>query len=174
MSDQQLDPEAAPSIFALFLAVAAHLNHELSIIPVLYGSLGLRRAIDTRQVVGDIDLLVPATFLGDRWHELVAAMKQLDFVLVDVREHEFQRGATVVVFADEESLLSFAGVNPTALAVSTTHATHFRELTPRDYLAVYRASQQDGYRQAKRGKRDAEKILLIEQFLEHGSTKRQP
>lgn len=159
------------SSFELFLTVAAQLNRELAVTPVLYGSLGLSRIINAPQLVGDIDILVPAVFIGDRWAELIAVMSHLRFVLADANEHAFTRGEDDVAFADQESLLPFAGINPSMLKTATVHSVQFKELTPSDYLAVYRVSQHDGYRQEKRGKRDAEKIVLIEQFLGKHETK---
>lgn len=151
--------------FKLFLTVAAQLNRQLGIVPVLYGSLGLSRVINAAQPAGDIDILIPAVFLDDRWQELTTVMESLKFVLVDVREHEWTRNGASVAFADEESLVSFAGIDPSTFSISTLYGTQFKELTPTDYLAVYRTSQHDGYRQEKRGKRDAEKVTQIEQFL---------
>lgn len=162
------------ALFESFLSVTAHLNRELSIIPVLYGSLGLGRAIKMMQDVGDVDLLIPAGFLTDRWNELMVTMQRLQFVVVDVHEHAFQHGTDIVAFADEESLFPFAGINPSMLPVSTVDDIRFKELTPTDYLAVYQASQRDGYRQAKRGKRDAEKIILVKQFLQLGDEQTHP
>ncbi|HEY0602440.1 MAG TPA: hypothetical protein VGD58_05990 [Herpetosiphonaceae bacterium] len=151
--------------FDLFLAVATQLNRELLIVPVLYGSLGLARVLHASQSVGDVDILVPAAFLAQRWPELLALMERLHFALVDAREHEFRRGDESVAFADQESLVPFANVDPGTLATATVQGVHFKELSPQDYLAVYRVSQHDGYRRDKRGKRDAEKIAQIETFL---------
>jgi hypothetical protein len=151
--------------FEVFLTVAAQLNRELAVVPVLYGSLGLSRAINSSQPIGDVDILVPAVFLAHRWHAVMAVMERLQFDLIDAREHEFRRSGDTVAFADQESLLPFAGINPSTLRTSTVQGVQFKELTPVDYLAVYRASQRDGYRQKQRGKRDAEKIKQIEQFL---------
>lgn len=151
--------------FHLFLAVTARLNHRLEVVPVLYGSLGLARTLNTPQPVGDVDLLIPALFLADRWPGLLTVMERLQFHLVNAREHEFRRGVESVAFADEESLHPFAGIDLSTLRIVTMEGVQFKELTLTDYLAVYRASERDGYRQVKRGKRDAEKIAQIEAAL---------
>ncbi len=149
----------------LFLTVAAQLNQQLGVVPVLYGSLGLNRVIGAAQSVGDVDILVPAVCLAERWPELVVVMEGLRFALIDVREREWRRGAGSVAFADEESLLPFAGIDPSTLRISTVDGVRFKELSPAGYLAVYRVSQHDGYRREKRGKWDAEKIAQIEHYL---------
>lgn len=151
--------------FDCFLQVAGHLNRTLHIIPVLYGSLGLSRAIDCAMRIDDIDVLGPFSFIDTKWPELIDAMQALGFALYDAREHAFASGETHIAFAEEEDLLPFAQVDPAALLISKVNGVSFKELTPQQFLAVYRASLLDSYRPVK-GKRDSEKISLIEQFLE--------
>jgi phosphoribosylanthranilate isomerase len=145
--------------------IAAELNRRFAVAPVLYGSLGLSRVLGVSQPVGDIDLLVPAELLGLRWPELQAALERLGFALADLREHEFRRAADQVAFAAEETLGPFAGVDPATLRLTTERGVQFRELSAYDFLAVYGASQHDGYRRDTRGKRDADKLAQIECFL---------
>ena len=156
---------ADAQIFGTFLAVAAELNRRFAVAPVLYGSLGLGRAVPLTEPAGDVDVLVPTALLGEHWPALVAALAELGFALADLREHEFRRGSVTVAFAAEESLMPFAAVDPQQLRQTTVDGVSFRELSPQDYLAVYGASQHDGYRRDTRGKRDADKIAQIRRWL---------
>jgi hypothetical protein len=141
MNGQPSPPTAPPPAFAVFLL--------------------LQRS----QAVGDVDVLIPTVWLTDGWPAVQTLMAALQFVLVDAREHAFRRGADEVAFADEGSLGPFAGIDPARLHTASVAGVCFKELTLQDYLAVYRAAHQDGYRRDQRGKRDAAKIAQIEAWL---------
>jgi len=78
--------------FDIFLEVASRLNESLSIKPILYGSLGLRRVLKTNIKINDIDILVPRKFVGSEWRNLKKVMEGMGFKLKNLKEHEFIRG----------------------------------------------------------------------------------
>ena len=92
-------------------------------------------------------------------------MKELDFTIINEREHEFQRNKIKVAFAQEEDLSKFSQINLDNLKISTINQIKFRELSPEQYLKVYQRMLRDNYRQDKRGNADKEKIALIKKYL---------
>ncbi|MBQ5887293.1 MAG: hypothetical protein IIW82_06560, partial [Clostridia bacterium] len=53
----------------LFLQNARLLSDTLGIVPLLYGSLGLEYLSGDDLAADDIDILIPKTFITDRWPE---------------------------------------------------------------------------------------------------------
>lgn len=153
----------------IFLEIARSLN-KAKIIPVLYGSLGLYRAINKfERKTNDIDILVPDEFIEERWSDLRYIMEQLGFMLQDEREHEFKREKKLVAFGKVSDLVKLAEINPQEIEVVQQDGVQFRELSPEQYLRCYKFMLRDNYRQEKRGNADQEKITLIEIFLKEGN-----
>lgn len=153
-------------IYPVFLEIGRMLNESLAVVPVLYGSLGLDRLLCAPITVGDIDLLVPRSILAERWALLVNELRRREFTLLDMDEHEFARdGGVHVMFAAEEDLLCFAGIDAHVLPELEDAGVRFRSLDLWQFRAVYTASSQDGYRRGKRGDADLTKVALIDSEL---------
>jgi len=149
----------------IFQEVARALNRA-NIIPILFGSLGLYKAINKlERRINDIDILVPDEFVKEKWNELNGTMKQLDFILKDEGEHEFERDGELVAFGKTNDLINLARVYPKDLEVIEENDAKFKKLSPEQYLMCYKYMLRDDYRQEKRGNADKEKIKLIEDYL---------
>jgi hypothetical protein len=148
----------------VLLEIAEKLNHDIGSVPVLYGSLGLSRAIETDLKTDDIDLLIEDSIFSERLSLVHSSMRELGFILTDLEENEFRRGPIKVGIASDGDMLSFSGVNPSSLAVEGLEAK-FRVLSPEQYLATYKASSLDGYRKNTHQKDDGSKIRLLESML---------
>lgn len=150
--------------FEIFAEVTKVLNKRFSVVPVLYGSLGLSRLLEETITINDIDILVPDEFISDKWQELQKAVEKLGFEFVDAKEHEFIRNGQKIAFAEQSDL---GDVNLTVADLNKTkeNGIVFYELNLEQYLAVYRYCLHDGYRQTKHS--DKEKIVLIEQKLKN-------
>jgi len=147
----------------IFWEVARALNR-VNITPILFGSLGLYRAINKlERKVNDIDILVPDELIEKS--KLYEIMEQLGFVLKDEHEHEFERDGEIVAFGKANDLSNLAKVNPKDLEVIEENGVKFRKLSPEQYLMCYKYMLRDGYRQEKRGNADKEKIEFIEDYL---------
>jgi len=149
----------------IFLSVAEVLNKNHDIIPILYGSLGLNLRLNDSCAISDVDILVPLAFLEKKWDALLNSMDDLDFVLSDIKEREFRRGADIIAFADEEDLASFAGVDPTSFELRRNKQIEYRLPGINDFLKIYKSSSLDGYRKKNRGKIDQEKIDRIMEYM---------
>lgn len=154
------------ALYKEFLAVAKHLNSNLEITPVLYGSLGLQVVSGLELHPQDIDVLVPSEYVQGKWELLKTNIELLGYILVDQYEHEFEKGGVKLAFAFEEDLLPFAGVDYRALEVTEREGVRYKRLTISDYLKVYRKSLNDGYRRTKNNSKDQRKIDLLEKLLE--------
>ncbi len=153
----------------IFLEVVRVFNRN-KIIPVLYGSLGLYRAIDElERKVNDIDILLPDEFLTEKWNQLLNIMNDLNFVLKDKYEHEFIRDREIVAFGKVRDLVKLGKIDFEELKISEKDNAKFRELSPEQYLNCYKFMLRDTYRQEKRGNADKEKIALIEKYLKDNS-----
>ncbi|WP_428242724.1 hypothetical protein [Gynuella sp.] len=131
--------------FEVLLEIAEKLNQDIGSVPVLYGSLGLSRAIEVDLQTDDIDILIEDCIFSERLSYIHGLMEELGFTLTDPEENEFRRGTTKVGIASDGDMLSFSGVDPLSLAVESS-AAKFRVLSPEQYLATYKASSLDGYR----------------------------
>lgn len=152
-------------LFEEFLKIARHLNKELEIIPVLYGSLGLQQVSGIDFSPQDIDVLVPLKFINEEWTDLKQTIEYLGYEFVDLHEHQFRKNNIKLAFAPLESLAEFAGVNHSALNIVQVNAVKYKSLTLDDYLKVYSKSFSDGYRSTKNNNKDLIKIEAIKNIL---------
>lgn len=148
-----------------FLHIAQLLNKNLNIIPLLFGSLGLEQRLHTNLNADDIDILIPETFLNEKWNSIVTIMNDNGYVLYDLHEHAFEKSGLSVAFASIESLTPFAGVDLSRIPVIKESGIRYYLLNLQDYLKVYIASSKDGYRKNTKNKKDAEKIELINEAI---------
>ena len=148
-----------------FLYVAESLNKKLSIVPLLFGSLGLEQRLHTSLNADDIDILIPETFLNEKWNSVVTVMNDSGYVLYDLHEHAFEKSGLSLAFASIESLTPFAGIDIAKIPIIEESGIYYYLLDLQDYLKVYTASSKDGYRKNIKNKKDEEKIKLINKAL---------
>ena len=148
-----------------FLYAAESLNKKLNIVPLLFGSLGLEQRLHTSLNADDIDILIPETFLNEKWNNVVAVMNDNGYVLYDLHEHAFEKSGLSLAFASIESLTSFAGIDIAKIPIIEESGVYYYLLDLQDYLKVYTASSKDGYRKNIKNKKDEEKIKLINKAL---------
>lgn len=149
----------------LFFENARLLNRELDIIPLMYGSLGLQYLAGDEITADDIDILIPESYVGEKWRELRNMLEARGYILTDGHEHTFEKDGVEYSYAGIESLGDFAGTDIADIPEKNVVGARFRLLTLEQYLRVYRASSRDGYRVNVRQKKDAEKIAYIERLM---------
>ena len=154
--------------YSEFLRVALVLNRRLQITPLLFGSLGLERRLNTSLSANDIDVLIPERLIKDDWETLLKLMEAEGYVLVNPEEHEFDRHGIHIAFAGIEDLKPFAGIDISGIPVISENGASFYLLELSDYLKVYTASSKDGYRKNVKNKQDQNKIEIIKQALKNG------
>ena len=148
-----------------FLYIAELFNKKLDVVPLLFGSLGLEQRLHTNLNADDIDVLIPEVFLNEKWDNIVAVMNDNGYVLYDLHEHAFEKAGLSVAFASIESLTPFAGVDLTKIPIIEEKGARYYLLDLQDYLKVYTASSNDGYRKNIKNKNDEHKIKLINKEL---------
>ena len=148
-----------------FLYIAKLLNERLCVIPLLFGSLGLEQRLHTNLNADDIDVLIPEIFLNEKWDSVVTIMNDNGYALYDLHEHAFEKSGLSFAFASIESLKPFAGINLTRIPVIEEAGIRYYLLSLQDYLKVYTASSNDGYRKNIKNKKDGQKIELINKAL---------
>ncbi len=144
-----------------FFENAKLLNKELHIIPLMYGSLGLEYLTGENLHADDVDILIPGTFLNEKWSELIVCLEKAGYKLVDEEEHTFEKEKIHFSYAAIESLTPFAGIEMDHVSERAENTILFKLLSLEQYLKVYQASSKDGYRVNERGKKDQEKIEFI-------------
>ena len=149
----------------MFFENAKLLAERFEIIPLMYGSLGLEYLTGENLNSDDIDILIPNTFLTDRWSEFCSVFEKCGYVLVDEKEHTFEKRGISYSYAQIEELESFAGISVSEIATLEAEGCCFKLLSLEQYLDVYTASSKDGYRVSVRNKKDAEKIEFIRSKL---------
>lgn len=153
-------------LYEEFISIAKALNQQLSITPVLYGSLGLGKVAQMDFSPQDIDILVPLIFLKEQWEMLQQTMEQLGYSLIDLNEHEFQKDDIKTGFAFTEDLLDFAAVDYKNLERVEDNGAYYHLLTVADYIKVYSKSFQDGYRRTKNNDKDLRKLEFFKKMKE--------
>ena len=149
----------------LFFENAKILADKFGIIPLMYGSLGLEYITDENLDSDDIDILIPNAFVKERWDEFRCVLEENDYVLIDEHEHTFQKDGVCYSYAELEDLEAFAQIRLSDVECKSEYGVQFRVLSLEQYLKVYTASSKDGYRINVRQKKDADKILLIKNYL---------
>lgn len=144
-----------------FLHIAKELNEKLNIVPLLFGSLGLEQRLHISLNAEDIDVLIPEEFLKEKWQCIVEVMQDNGYKLYDFHEHAFKKDELSLAFASIESLKPFANVNVSKIPLINENGVKYFLLELEDYLKVYTASSQDGYRRNIKNKQDNQKINLI-------------
>ena len=151
--------------FNLFLENARFLSDKFSMVPLLYGSLGLEYLTGDALGSDDIDILVPRVFITERWHKFKSFLEVQGYVLADEHEHTFVRDGVAYSYADIEDLEPFAGINTEDIEMHEADGVRFLLLSLEQSLLVYQKSSKDGYRVNVRQKKDADKIRFIESKL---------
>ena len=105
------------------------------------------------------------TWLSERWSAFQTLLQAEDWRLIDAHEHTFEKRGVHCSFAALEELETFAGVPISEIETRAESGAKYRLLSVKQYLAVYKASAKDGYRVNTRGKKDAEKIALLEKLV---------
>ena len=148
-----------------FFQNAQLLQKTLGIVPLLYGSLGLEYLTGEDLNADDIDILIPGAYLTDRWSEFRTLLEGNGYLLMDPREHTFEKDGIHYSYAQLEELESFAEIPVSEIQEHTAVDIRFRLLSLAQYLKVYQTSAKDGYRVNTRNKKDTEKIAFIEDHL---------
>lgn len=147
-----------------FLENAILLANSSDITPLLYGSLGLEYLTGKSLNADDIDILIPKTFLTDRWNDFQYVLSRNGYTLIDEHEHTFEKNGIHYSYAQIEELENFAGILIDDIKIVTVDELSFKLLSLPQYLKVYTASAKDGYRANVRNKKDNEKIKFIEEL----------
>lgn len=144
-----------------FFENARLLQEKMQIVPLLYGSLGLEYLTKENLGADDIDILIPEIYLAEQWSVFRAMLERNGYRLIDVHEHTFEKDGIHFSYACLEELEPFAGISESDIAIFEANHIQFRLLTLEQYLKVYTASSEDGYRMNVKEKKDQEKIDLI-------------
>ncbi|MEO6761166.1 MAG: hypothetical protein ABI220_02180 [Candidatus Saccharimonadales bacterium] len=136
--------------------------------PILYGSQGVSLYIGAFKQFGDIDLLIDDSWLSQDWDELLRIMQTFGFLLHDIHEHKFVSTEDIHVGFASNNILVRDGITDRLEDVITILGVDdiaVRTLKPEAFKKAYEFSQKDGYRQAARGKKDGEVLILIIDYL---------
>lgn len=158
-----------------FYDLARKINRKFSVIPLLYGSLGLQTMVGEDIAPEDIDLCVPQhLYYADRqWDDLLRFMLEDGWTLTDAHEHAFCKDGVKVgvglIDGRREggipSVEAFTGIDPAEIPIVQAGSAVFRRLTLEQYLVAYRHSVRDSYRFDHNNGKDLAKIALIERLL---------
>ena len=91
-------------------------------------------------------------------------MEKLGYELVDLHEHEFQKKGLSIEFGVMETLEAFSGVLIADLSRKEVEGVEFLLPTAEQFLAIYRASSQDSYRNENNNDKDFAKIAYLEKM----------
>ncbi len=152
--------------FNYFLQNAEILNDKFSIVPLLYGSLGLEILTNTSLNADDIDILIPQVFVtGDKWKEFKYFLESHGYTLIDEHEHTFCKDGVDYSYASIDGLKEFADIDVCDIEIRNISGTKFMLLSLEQYLKVYQKSSLDGYRMNVKEKQDNQKIEFIKKKM---------
>ncbi|MDX8342157.1 phosphoribosylanthranilate isomerase [Rossellomorea sp. YZS02] len=161
--------------FDEFIKIARELNG-IGITPLLMGSVGLEEVTGRSWDAQDLDIHVPGDKRGwevpaetsiHNWNEIVEIMESMDYVLIDLHEHEFSKDGISVEFGIIDTLPEFAGVQVERLEIHRVEEVNYYLLNPEQYLHVYEASSKDSYRADQNNHKDLEKIEFLKHVISH-------
>ncbi|MBW3111709.1 phosphoribosylanthranilate isomerase [Bacillus sp. MCCB 382] len=161
--------------FDEFIKIARELNG-IGITPLLMGSVGLEEVTGRSWDAQDLDIHVPGDKRGwevpaetsiHNWNEIVEIMESMDYVLIDLHEHEFSKDGLSVEFGIIDTLPEFAGVQVESLEIHRVEEVNYYLLNPEQYLHVYEASSKDSYRADQNNHKDFEKIEFLKHLISH-------
>ena len=150
---------------SMFFENAKMLYDELGISPLMYGSLGLEYITNQALNADDIDILIPETFLTDKWNNFKNVLEVKGYLLTDQHEHTFEKDGVCYSYASIEELEIFANIKMCDIKEQNDNGVKFKLLSLEQYLKVYTASSKDGYRINVRQKKDNDKIAFIKKLL---------
>lgn len=161
--------------FSVFLDLTRKINKKFSVIPLLYGSLGLQMLIEDNLAPDDIDICVPQHLyhFNERWHDLLKFMQNEGYELIDLHEHFFQKGEISVNFGVIDgnipntipSIEAFVDINPIEIPIVQSDGAIYRLMTLQQYYKVYSKSLEDSYRVDKSNRKDQNKIDILAKLL---------
>lgn len=155
--------------FAKFLELAKLLNDKLSIVPMLYGSLGLEVVTGDRFNADDVDILVPKQFIFDGWNTFAELLESNGYKFVDLHEHTFVKYGYEFSFACVENWEDYFQLSVKDTTIVTAQECQYRLLTLEQYLAVYEKFAYDEYRITKgKSTRDLYKVEYLKERLKQG------
>jgi hypothetical protein len=148
-----------------FYTIARGLNDEFGVYPVLYGSLGLSRLTGININPDDIDILLPAAYLGDDFGKMSNFMAERGYKLIDLHEHIFESDGVLASFAVND-LSTYVRIESDHIPIIAEGGSSFHLPTLYQYLIIYEKSLRDSYRRNKNNSKDAAKINLIKRLME--------
>lgn len=95
-------------------------------------------------------------------------MTDLGYELIDLNEHAFKKNNVFVEFGTINSLEDFAGIKEEEIELIEMSNVKFRLPNLEQYLAIYKASSLDSYRNDQNNRKDFEKIRWIENKIKEG------
>ncbi|WP_350448854.1 phosphoribosylanthranilate isomerase [Rossellomorea vietnamensis] len=168
--------------FNEFIEIARKLNG-IGITPLLMGSVGLEVVTGRSWDAQDLDIHVPGDKRGwevpaetsiHNWNEILEIMKSMNYVLIDLHEHEFSKDGLSVEFGIIDTLPEFAEVRIEDLETHREDEVTYYLLNPEQYLRVYEASSKDSYRADQNNHKDLEKIEYLKYALNPHNEKVNP
>jgi len=135
-----------------------------NITPVIYGSFGVSNYLGNFKIFEDIDILIDDDFVKNKWPEFKKLMEMNGFILIDVKEYEFEFGSKKVGFASKDILIRDQIINDYSELVKYKD-TNAYTLTPKSFLRAYQFSLRDGYRIDTRGKKDQDVIDRLKAYI---------
>lgn len=168
--------------FNEFIEIARKLNG-IGITPLLMGSVGLEVVTGRSWDAQDLDIHVPGDKRGwevpaetsiHNWNEIIEVMNSMDYVLMDLHEHEFSKDGLSVEFGIIDTLPEFAGVLMEDLEIHRKGEVTYYLLTSEQYLRVYEASSKDSYRADQNNHKDLGKKEYLKYALNPHNEKVNP
>ena len=147
--------------FKKFLEIAQNLNR-YGVIPTLYGSIGVSRFIKVDDI-DDIDIIISDNYLNGKFKELIKIMEEIGYQRDKKFPHEFIKGKIRIGFEPESELTKSINKNPSEFKQTEVEGVKFRELSPEDYLILYKKCL--SFRE-KRINKMKDKIRALEDLLQ--------
>lgn len=121
----------------IFLEIAKELNH-YGIFPILYGSLGVSRLIEIKDI-DDIDIVIPDVWLTNKFVKFKKIMEDIGFKQDLYYSHEFNRikSGERISFEPKSKLKKDMGVLFKNMRITKFNKIKFGELSINDWIRIY-------------------------------------
>jgi hypothetical protein len=140
-----------------FYDLAKKINKRFSVIPILFGSLGLQLLVDDAVNPGDIDIGIPEVIFSEKWQDIAEFMQGEGYTLINKHEGEFHKGEVMVEICDFDEYKEFADLSEKECPIVETDGAIYKLLTLEQCLVLYTGSLELEHRDNK----DQPKIDVI-------------
>ena len=129
-----------------FIYLAKKMNEQLSIIPLLFGSVALNMFVDDEVEMGDLDIALPHFMRPSRNYlcpEYIKFMENNGYEYIDLHEGEFHKDEIKIHTAGDSWFKEYADINATEFPIMQYNGAVYKVFTLEHLIKTYTVSARE-------------------------------